>query len=129
MAREHGFTLIEVVVALAILGLVLTVIFRIHSTGLTGMARADGLQRAAFIAEGLAAQLNTAAMPLRPGGSLAGEADGYRWRIETDRYPGALRQASAFGNRQAMLARVRIAVESTAGARFEMTTVTLVPAR
>ena len=38
--RERGFTLIEVVVALTILGLILTVIFRIFGTGMTGMARA-----------------------------------------------------------------------------------------
>ena len=127
--RERGFTLIEVVVALTILGLILTVIFRIYSTGLTGLARADGLQRAAFVAEGLAAQLGTAAAPLQPGSRLSGEADGYRWRIEADRWADAPRQTVKVVDRQAQLAEVRIAVESAAGARFEMTTVALVPVR
>ena len=112
--------------SLVILGLVLTVIFRIFSTGLTGLARADGLQRAAFVAEGLSAQLGAAATPLKLGDRLAGEADGYRWRIDADRWADAPREKVKLGGRDAVLAQVRIAVESAAGTRFEMTTVTLV---
>ncbi|WP_051249368.1 type IV pilus modification PilV family protein [Inquilinus limosus] len=125
--RERGFTLIEVVVALTLLGLILTVIFRIYGTGLTGMARADGLQRAAIVAEGLAAQLDTAARPLRPGDTLSGETDdGYRWRIVADRWAEAPRRTVALGGRRVQLARLRIAVEGAAGRRFEMTTLALV---
>ncbi|MGK9235087.1 type II secretion system GspH family protein [Inquilinus limosus] len=125
--RERGFTLIEVVVALTLLGLILTVIFRIYGTGLTGMARADGLQRAAIVAEGLAAQLDTAARPLRPGDALSGETDdGYRWRIVADRWAEAPRRTVTLGSRRVQLARLRIAVEGTAGPRFEMTTLALV---
>ena len=128
MVRERGFTLIEVVVALTILGLVLTVIFRIFGTGMTGMARADMLQRAAIVAEGLAAQLDTAATPLRLGSTLSGDTDdGYQWRIVADRWDEAPRQTVTLGSRQARLARLRIAVEPPAsGPRFEMTTLALV---
>jgi general secretion pathway protein I len=127
MAHERGFTLIEVVVALTILGLVLTVIFRIFGTGMTGMARADRLQRAAIVAEGLAAQLDTAATPLRLGSTLSGETDdGYQWRIVTDRWDESPRQTVVLGSRQARLARLRIAVETATGPRFEMTTLALV---
>ena len=125
-APQRGFTLIEVVVSLVILGLVLTVIFRIFSTGLTGLARADRLQRAAFVAEGLSAQLGASSTPLKLGDRLAGEADGYRWRIDADRWADAPREKVKLGGRDAVLAQVRIAVESAAGTRFEMTTVTLV---
>lgn len=127
-ARERGFTLIEVVVALTILGLILIVIFRIFGTGLTGLARADELQRAAIVAEGLAAQLDTLPTPLRMGGTLSGETDdGYRWRIVADGWDQAPRQMVTVGGRQARLARLRIAVEGAAsGPRFEMTTLALV---
>jgi len=125
--REHGFTLIEVVVALTILGLILTVIFRIFGTGMTGMARADGLQRAAIVAEGLAAQLGSLPTPLKLGSTLSGETDdGYRWRIVADSWDQAPRQTVALGARQARLARLRIAVEPRSGPRFEMTTLALV---
>ena len=126
--KDRGFTLIEVVVALTILGLILTVIFRIFSTGMTGLARADGLQRAAFVAEGLAAQLDTAATPLKAGSRLAGESDGYRWQIDADRWADAPRQVVALGGRPAALAQVRITVQSASGSHFEMTTLALVPA-
>ncbi|WP_052121577.1 type IV pilus modification PilV family protein [Inquilinus limosus] len=125
--RERGFTLIEVVVALTILGLILTVIFRIFGTGMTGMARADGLQRAAIVAEGLAAQLDSLPTPLKLGSTLSGETDdGYRWRIVADSWDQAPRQTVALGARQARLARLRIAVEPRSGPRFEMTTLALV---
>lgn len=128
MKAERGFTLIEVVVALTILGLILTVIFRIFGTGLTGLARADGLQRAAIVAEGLAAQLDTLPTPLRMGATVSGETDdGYRWRIVADGWDQAPRQTVTVGARQARLARLRIAVEPAAsGPRFEMTTLALV---
>jgi prepilin-type N-terminal cleavage/methylation domain-containing protein len=126
--RQRGFTLIEVVVALTILGLILTVIFRIFSTGLTGLAHADGLQRAAYVAEGLVAQLDAGTQPLKPGGRLEGETDGYRWQIEAGRWADAPRQTVAIGSRQAVLARVRIAVLGDRGQRFEMSTLALVPA-
>lgn len=128
-ARQRGFTLVEVVVALAILGLILAVIFRINSTGLTGMARADGQRRAAFVAEGLMAQLAATDKPLRPGDSLSGEVNGYRWRIVADPYPGASGRTAALGDKKMALARIRIGVESAVGARYEVTTLRLVPVK
>jgi len=80
--RQRGFTLLEVIVAFALLALALTLLLG----SLSGAARqvresADG-SRATLHAQSLLAQLGTGE-PLRPGVQEGGfEGDRYRWRLE-----------------------------------------------
>jgi len=72
-----GFTLLEVLVALVILALTLSVIMRIFSGGLSNAALADDYSRAVLLAESRLAELGV--QPLE--GEARGEFDGkYRWR-------------------------------------------------
>ena len=115
-----GFTLIEVVVALALLAIVMTTVFQLQSSALSNLARADEGERAAIIADGLLAQLATV-QPLRPGERRAGRAGDYLWAIETGPYPGA----EAAGPRPDPLLEVRIAVAKPGRATFELLTLRL----
>jgi general secretion pathway protein I len=74
----HAYTLIEVLVAMMILALSLTVIFRIFGGGLNKIGIASDYARAVMIAESvLAAAGNTEI--LRPGESSGNLFEKYRW--------------------------------------------------
>lgn len=88
--RERGFTLIEVLIALAILGVALPVLLAAFGNTLRHMREAEARLIAASLAQSLLAGAGTEA-PLRLGSS-DGEADGgYRWRLLVAPYeePGA----------------------------------------
>jgi general secretion pathway protein I len=118
--RERGFTLIEAVVALALIGIVMATVFRVHNTGLLGLARADEGERAAIVADGLLAQLGTA-HPVRAGERLVGRAGDYLWTIDMLPYADA-EPAVARPDR---LVLVRIAVARPDRAAFELVTLKL----
>lgn len=88
--RAHGFTLLEVVVALAIAALALVGLFRAGSDGLfaadTASRTEEALQRA---------QSHLAAVgrdvALSPGDFEGDDGRGYRWRLHV--HPAAVRQA------------------------------------
>lgn len=76
--RESGFSLIEALAAVAILGLVLGAALRLQRTGLDALERAGWTARAMAIADSvLAAQM--AREPVV--GAWSGEQDGLRWRV------------------------------------------------
>lgn len=76
--RCRAYTLIEVLVAMMILALALTVIFRIFGGGLNKISIASDYARAVMIAESvLAATGNTEI--LRPGESSGSLFEKYRW--------------------------------------------------
>ena len=117
---QAGFTLVEVVVALALLAIVMTTVFRLQSSALLWLARADEGERAAIIADGLLAQLGIG-QPLRPGERTAGRAGDYLWTIETAPYAGT----EPAGPRPDRLVQVRIAVGSPGRPAFELVTLRL----
>ena len=84
MAKHQGFTLIEVVAALAIMGLSLVVLFRAGGTGIAGTAAAglhiEATQRAQ-------SRLDAAGImeKLRPGIAAGTDAEGYSWRLAVTR--------------------------------------------
>jgi general secretion pathway protein I len=76
--RARGFSLLEVLVAFAILALVGTALFRLFSTGLGNAAAADDYSRAVLVAESVLAE-TASAQPLREGTTQGTADDG---RIE-----------------------------------------------
>ena|ERR1700722_3381188 len=81
--RAAGFTLVEVLVALAVVGLALAAIAGVFSQGLMGHETASGAEAALAVAE---EQLTLAAATLRPGAS-SGAFDGrFNWRVTVSPY-------------------------------------------
>src|SRR4051794_31701342 len=80
---RRGFTLLEVLVALTLLAVVLSVVMQIFSTGLRGLAATDARHRLVMEAEGLLAR---AAADLDPSqgprdGTLS---DGSTWVVRRE---------------------------------------------
>ena len=79
--RQRGFTLLEVLVAFAVLAVALGVAFEIFTTGLRGARSADALTQAVLIAESRLARVGVET-ELTPGESEGETDDGTRWRID-----------------------------------------------
>lgn len=79
--RRRGFTLLEVLVAFAVLAVALGVAFEIFATGLRGVRSADALTRAVLIAQSRLAGVGIET-ELTPGAHDGETDDGTRWRIE-----------------------------------------------
>ncbi len=84
--RQRGFTLLEVLVAFAVLAVALGVAFEIFATGLRGARSADALTRAVLIAESRLARIGVET-ELTPGESEGETDDGTRWRIDIHDQP------------------------------------------
>jgi general secretion pathway protein I len=83
--REAGFTLVEVVVAFAILSIVLLTLFGGISTALVGDGRAEFTRGALRLAK---AELETAGVgtPLTPGVTVGRFENGMEWRLTVQPY-------------------------------------------
>jgi general secretion pathway protein I len=85
---RSGFTLLEIIVALAILALSLNVILPAISDALWRSAEAEAQAEAASLARSLLAQAGTA-VPL-PDGAAAGQFEnGFRWQLRLTPYGAA----------------------------------------
>lgn len=84
-AHDRGFTLIEVMVALAVLGLVLTAVFRIYGTGVLSVGRGVDELRLALAAEALLARTHLDLDPRQ--GRAEGSIDGIDWLMEAQPMP------------------------------------------
>ena len=82
---ERGFTLIEVVVALALLGLVLAVLSDGLRTGLSSASRAAAIEPPLAIAQAKLAAVGVTE-PLTPGTSRGEDARGIAWQMSVDDY-------------------------------------------
>lgn len=81
MTDQRGFTLVEALVAFAILALMLVALYGAAGTSLNGLARSARYEEAILIAEGRLAEL-TALRRLPAALEGAVENGGQRWRIE-----------------------------------------------
>ena len=90
--RSKGFTLIEVIVAFAILALGLTILLGILSGATKQVRWADDAGRAALHAQSLLAQQGVA-VPLAPGRTEGEfEAGRYRWTLDVEPWRDPSRQ-------------------------------------
>jgi general secretion pathway protein I len=89
---NSGFTLVEVVVAIAILALMAGVIFRVNSDSIRNVHRADALANASTLAQSLIAKVGTE-IPLREGETRGQSGAGLQWRVQMKRYGDAADRA------------------------------------
>jgi general secretion pathway protein I len=80
-----GFTLVEIIVALAILALSLNVILPTISDGLWRTSEAEAQAEAASLARSLLAQAGIS-VPLQNGEAAGRFDNGFRWRLEVTPY-------------------------------------------
>jgi general secretion pathway protein I len=85
LARQSGYTLIEVLVAFMILALALTVLMRIFSGGLRNVSVSSDYAMATLIAESrlAAAGIDT---PLKPGETAGTEGERFQWTVSVQDY-------------------------------------------
>ena len=83
--REAGFTLLEVLVALAILGVALVASMQALSGALAGTRRAEAAGQALLTARSLLDRVGTE-LPIAAG-SQSGSATGLAWTISIARHP------------------------------------------
>ena len=127
MRRRHGaegFTLVEVLVALVVLGLVLGACYRLLSTGLKSTAEADGLLRAVMVAESVLADASQRTDPRDAASDLA--IDGYRCDIAVRPYDDATMPGPEETGLR--LYRVTVTVEWGRNGSYELATLALGPA-
>jgi general secretion pathway protein I len=91
-ARQSGFTLIETLVALAIVGLSFAVLFKIISDDLDRTRRTADEAAAASLAQSLLVQAQSGTP--RPGSASGRFAGGYSWRVNISTYPGSDQRAA-----------------------------------
>jgi general secretion pathway protein I len=125
-----GFTLLEVLVALAILGIGLGVVFQGVGQGLRLRRESADNVRLSLVAESLLGGLvEREAAPERPE---EGEDSGCRWRLEPVERPvapgGVVDAGSAAASHGAPLVEVHITVTAPSGSSWEATTL-LPPAK
>jgi general secretion pathway protein I len=82
---EAGFTLVEVIVALAILALSLSVLLGAISNTAWRSAQAEKLVRAGLLGQSLLARVGTE-IPMREGETIGEFSGGFRWRLIAQPY-------------------------------------------
>ncbi len=105
---ESGFSLIEVLIALTILGLVLGSLFEIFSGGLRNVAAAEQYVRAAAIADSKLASVGQEIL-LEPGNESDGMQGEYAWAVSITPYQ-AGDDATRIENAAAQLYQVTVSV-------------------
>lgn len=83
--RARGFSLLEVLVAFAVLAISLGVIMRIFAQGLDRVGDSDAYARAVTLAESKIAQVG-AGIPLQEGETSGETEGGLRWRLRLEPY-------------------------------------------
>jgi general secretion pathway protein I len=83
--RESGFTLPEVIVALAVAALALSGLFDLVSEGLNRTGQAEAMAEAGSLAQSLLARPGSE-LPIAPGTTTGEFSNGYRWRLQVAPY-------------------------------------------
>jgi general secretion pathway protein I len=82
---DGGFTLIETLVALAILSIALSVLLTVFGDGIRRQGRAEQLAMATLQAQSLLARVGVD-IPLKTGAATGALSKGLHWRLHVDRY-------------------------------------------
>ena len=107
-----GFTLLEVMVAMAIMAIVLVSVYRMHSQTLTMNTAARFYTQAPMLAQGKLAQLESDSSGIITGdsGDFGDKFPGYSWTISTDEV-----SSEALGEIAADLKRIDMKISLNGG--------------
>jgi general secretion pathway protein I len=80
MKRHSGFSLLEVLMAFAIMAVAITIVLRIFGAGVNNAMVSEDYSIAVQMAESLLARTGTE-IPLQPGETSGNEANKYQWLV------------------------------------------------
>ena len=121
-ASQHGFSLLELLVAFSIMALSLGLLYRVAGGSARNVSDAVQNQQAGWLAESLLASRSSV---LEDGWNEDGESAGFKWQVRSTPFNSGINILQAVP-----LHTIRLAVSWTAGSRpgqFEV--VTLLPER
>jgi general secretion pathway protein I len=120
--HQRGFSLLELLVAFAIMALSLGLIYRMTGGSARNVTDAAQNQQAVWLAESILASRSSVRAD---GWNEDGESAGYRWQVRSNRYGGAVTAPQ-----QVALHKVELSVFWTGGTRpGQLDLVTLLPER
>lgn len=120
--RHHGFSLLELLVAFAIMAMSLGLLYRVAGGSARHVSDAALAQQAAWLTESLLASRSSV---LAGGWNEEGESAGFKWQVRSNPFDGGINNPQAVP-----LHAIRVAIQWTAGSRpGKLELVTLLPER
>ena len=121
---EAGFTILEVLIALAVVAIVVVAIGSVMSTNARGVRLMESHAAMIETAQAVLADAVPGHNEIAPE-NLAGQSGLFRWRIKIDPYTGGLPGTDV----KWIPERVRVRVQSPSGAAIDLETIRLMRAR
>ncbi len=122
MIRQRGFSLLELLVAFAIMAMSLGLLYRVAGGSARHVADAVQHQQAVWLAESLLASRSSVRAT---GWNEDGESAGFKWQARSQPYNSGVNNAQA-----AKLHEIRLSISWSAGSRpGQLEVITLLPER